>query len=35
MPMTMPASIPTSKTATLRRIVSDPIIHLSLFRRAG
>jgi hypothetical protein len=35
MPMTMPASIPTSKTTTLWRIISDPVIHLSLLRLAG
>jgi hypothetical protein len=35
MPMTMPASIPTSKTTTPRRIISDPIIRLSLFRLVG
>jgi hypothetical protein len=35
MPMTMPASIPTSKTTTLRRIISDPIVRRSLFRLAG
>jgi hypothetical protein len=33
--MTMPASIPTGKPTTLRRIISDPIIRLSSFRRAG
>jgi hypothetical protein len=32
--MTMPASIPTRKTTTLRRIIGDPIIRLSSFRRA-
>jgi hypothetical protein len=42
--MAMPASIPTSNTTTLRHIISDPIIAISLFvfqglksrvRRAG
>jgi hypothetical protein len=35
MPMTMPASIPTSKSTTLRHIISDPINGLSWFRLAG
>jgi hypothetical protein len=31
MPMAMPASIPTSRTTTLRHIINDPIISVSLF----
>jgi hypothetical protein len=30
MPMTIPASIPISKTTTLTRIINDPIIGISL-----
>jgi hypothetical protein len=31
MPMAIPASIPTSRTTTLRHIINDPIIRFSYF----